>query len=123
MIAFSVYKLFHIVGIVMIFLSLGGQINHAINGGSKDQNAWRKAAGITHGVGLLLVLLGGFGMLARLEIPWPWPGWIFGKMVVWLFLGGLVAVVNPKPSTGRAMWYIVICLGLLAAYFVTMKPF
>ncbi|MCZ6874559.1 MAG: hypothetical protein O7G88_13700 [bacterium] len=123
MIASSVYKLLHIVGIIMIFLSLGGQINHAINGGSKDQNAWRKAAGITHGVGLFLVLLGGFGMLARLEIHWPWPGWIIGKVVVWLLLGGLVVVVNRKPGTGRGMWYIVIFLGLLAVYFATMKPF
>jgi hypothetical protein len=123
MIALSLYKLLHIVGIIMIFLSLGGQINHAINSGTKDQNVWRKAAGITHGIGLFLVLLGGFGMLARLGISWPWPGWVFVKVVVWLLLGGLVAVVNRKPSAGRGMWYIVIFLGLLATYFATMKPF
>lgn len=119
----SVYKLVHILGVIMIFLSLGGQINYAINGGAKDQNTWRKAAGITHGIGMLLVLLGGFGMLARLGIHWPWPGWIIGKIIIWLILGALVSVVNRKPDAGRGMWYVVLILGLLATYFVTMKPF
>jgi hypothetical protein len=123
MLVLSVYKLIHILGILMIFLSLGGQINYAINGGSKDQNTWRKAAGITHGLGLVLVLFGGFGMLARLGIRWPWPGWVFGKILIWVLLGGLVGVATRSPGAGRGMWYIVLLLGLLAAYFAIMKPF
>jgi len=119
----SVYKLVHVLGVIMIFLSLGGQINYAINGGAKGQNTWRKAAGITHGIGLLLVLVGGFGMLARLGIHWPWPGWVIGKIIIWVLLGATTAMVNRSPGSGRSMWYAVLILGLLAIYFALMKPF
>jgi hypothetical protein len=119
----SVYKLVHLMGIIMIFLALGSQINYAINGGVTAQNVWRKATGMTHGIGLLLVLVSGFGMLARLGIYWPWPGWVIGKMVIWLLLGSLIAVVSRKPGCGRGMWYAVLILGLLAIYFATIKPF
>ena len=40
--AHSVYKLFHLLGIFMTFLSLGGLLLYAINGGAKEQNTWRK---------------------------------------------------------------------------------
>ena len=67
-----VYKLIHIVGIGMIFLSMGGMSMHAILGGERKKNEWRKPAIIGHGVGMLLILVAGFGMLARLGIHWPW---------------------------------------------------
>jgi hypothetical protein len=45
----------------MLFLSVGGLIHHMLNGGTKATNAWRKQAAITHGIGIVLILLGGFG--------------------------------------------------------------
>ena len=80
MIDYTVYKFIHFLGIIMIFVSLGGVMVHVFNGGAKADNIWRKPAGITHGIGLFLVLLGGFGMMARLGIQWPWPGWLFVKL-------------------------------------------
>ena len=123
MIAISIYKLLHILGIMMIFASLGGMIHYVINGGTKAQNRWQKAAAATHGLGMVLVLLGGFGMLARLGIHWPWPGWIFGKIIIWLILGGIIAFVYRLPNAGKALWYIVLLLGALAAYLAIMQPF
>jgi hypothetical protein len=72
---------------------------------------------------MVLVLLGGFGMLARLGIHWPWPGWVLGKVIIWIILGGIIALIYRLPHVGKALWYIVLLLGTLAAYLAIMKPF
>lgn len=123
MLSYEVYKLIHLIGIIMIFVTLGGIMIHAFNGGTKADNHWRKAAGITHGVGLLFVLVGGFGLLARIGIQWPWPGWVFGKAVIWLLLGGISGVIYKLGVEGKGLWYVVILLGAIAASFAIFKPF
>ncbi len=121
--AHSVYKLFHLLGIFMTFLSLGGLLLYAINGGTKEQNTWRKPVAITHGVGVLLLLVSGFGMLARLGMFWPLPGWTVVKLVIWLIFGGMTALIYKGPDAGKTWWFIVLLLGLIAAYLALMKPF
>ncbi|NIR62632.1 MAG: hypothetical protein GWN00_32985 [Aliifodinibius sp.] len=122
MLSLFTYKVIHFLGIVMIFLSLGGMLTHAINQGTREHR-WRKQVGITHGLGLFFAVLGGFGMLARLGIPWPWPGWLFVKLIIWLILGGMVMLILRKPDSSRVMWLITIVLGVVAAYFGVFKPF
>ena len=118
----AVYKNLHLLGVVMVLMALGGVILHHILGGARA-HAWRKPLAITHGVGLLLVLLGGFGMLARLGIHWPWPGWIIGKIIIWLVFGALGAVVARNTALARPLWWVTILLGGLAAYLAGSKPF
>jgi hypothetical protein len=72
---------------------------------------------------MVLVLLGGFGMLARLGIHWPWPGWVVGKIIIWIILGGIIALIYRLPNAGKALWYIVLLLGAFAAYLAIMQPF
>jgi len=115
MISLLVYKLFHLTGIMMVFLSLGGAMVYAINGGVKANNQWRKAVGITHGIGVVLILVSGFGMLARLGIHWPWPAWVMIKLVIWLLIGVLTAIIYRLGSASKTLWYVTILLGILAA--------
>ena len=122
MIPIPVYKNIHFIGIFMVLMALGGLLLHAINGGAKD-HAWRKPIAITHGVGLFLILLGGFGMLARLGIFWSWPGWVAGKVAIWVILGGLVAVIFRKPTLAKPLWWLTLALAALAAYLGVYKPF
>lgn len=118
----AVYKLLHFIGIIMIFVALGSVMGHVLNGGTKQTNQWRKAAGITHGIGLVLMLVAGFGMLARLGLS-PMAGWVIVKLVIWLVLGGITSVIYTMGTKGQAMWYVVILLGALAAYSAIIKPF
>ena len=104
MIPFAVYKNIHLIGMMMVFLALGGLLLHRINGGTQD-HAWRKPVAITHGVGIFLILLSGFGMLARLGIFWGWPGWVTGKVLIWVILGGLIAVILRKPTLAKPLWW------------------
>lgn len=122
MIPIPVYKNIHFIGIFMVLMALGGLLLHAINGGTQA-HAWRKPIAITHGVGLFLILLGGFGMLARLGIFSSWPGWVAGKVAIWVILGGLIAVIFRKPTLAKPLWWITIILAALAAYLGVNKPF
>lgn len=119
--AYLIYKLIHLLGLGMVFLSFGGMTMHAILGGEK-QNDWRKPAIIGHGLGLFLMLLGGFGLLARMGIHWPWPPWVTGKFVIWLLFGGSVALIYKKPAMSKLLWFVSVALLGVAAYLALFKP-
>lgn len=123
MISYSVYKVVHLLGVLMVFLSLGGATMHSINSGGKD-HSWRKPLSITHGVGLLLALIGGFGLLARLGVMHgALPGWVITKLGIWFVFAIMVGVVVRKKSWAKPLWLITILLGGVAAYLAGSKPF
>ncbi|MDV6237392.1 hypothetical protein CH379_017295 [Leptospira ellisii] len=122
MISYTIYKMLHIFGILLLFTALGGVTFHVWNGGNREFSN-RKVIAITHGIGLFLILLGGFGMLARLGIIWPWPGWVIAKFAIWLAYGGLLSAVYKKPSFAKVFWLGFPLLGLLVSYIVLYKPF
>ena len=119
----QVYKIIHFAGVFMVMVSLGAVIAYAAAGGEKKNFAYRKTVGMNHGLGLFLALLGGFGMLARLEIHWPWPGWVIGKLLIWLLLGAMIAIAYRGKLSGKVQWWGIILLGVAAAYLGGMKPF
>ena len=120
--SYSLYKLIHLTGIFMVLVSLGGLTLYVANGGVRAENSWRRQAALTHGIGLFLALLGGFGMLARLGIHWPWPTWLIVKLVVWLLLGAMVALVYRKSELSKVWWWGTILLALFAGFMALVKP-
>jgi len=120
MISYNVYKLAHLLGVIVLFLSLGGLTIDAIWG---DRRGSRAQIMATHGIGLFIILLGGFGMLARLGITGGLPGWIWGKLLIWVILGGVAALPYRFPALARPLWVLVPLLGLAAAYMALYKPF
>jgi len=124
MIPLLIYKNLHLLGVFMILVALGGLILQQIHGTTREP-VWRKPVAITHGIGMVLALVGGFGMLARpeLSIFWPWPGWVIGKIIIWLVFGILTALIGRAPSLAKPLWWITIALGAIAAYLALNKPF
>ena len=123
MISYFAYKVIHLVGVLMVFLALGGVATNSINGNLKN-HAWRKPVAMTHGLGLLLSLVGGFGLLARLGIVHGGlPGWALSKLGIWIVFATLIAVIPRKPQWAKVLWPIIIILGGLAAYLASSKPF
>lgn len=123
MISYAIYKIIHLVGVLMVFLALGGVATNAINGGIKN-HSWRIPIAITHGVGLLLSLIGGFGLLARLGIVHGGlPGWVMAKLGIWILFAALIGVVSRKPNWSKPIWPLIIVLGATAAYLAGSKPF
>ena len=118
------YKTLHILGIALILVSLGGVIMHVMQGGTREY-AGRKIAAITHGIGMLIVFVAGFGMLAKLDMGGPasWGGWVYAKFAIWLVLGGLLGLIYKKPTLAKLLWFSVPVIVLLAAYIGLYKPF
>lgn len=123
MISYAVYKIVHLVGVFMVIMALGGLAATAIGGKGKS-TPWYRPMAITHGIGMLLSLVGGFGLLARLGIIHGMlPGWVLAKLGIWLILGGFMAVLIRKPKWAKALWPVIILLAGMAAYLAGSKPF
>lgn len=123
MISYSVYKIIHLVGVFMVFLALGGVATNSINGGTKN-HSWRKGVAITHGIGLVLSLVAGFGLLARLGMAQGgFPGWAWAKLAIWVIFAGVIGLLIRKPALAKPLWALLIFLGGLAAYLAGTKPF
>lgn len=119
----QVYQLIHLTGVFLVLFALGGIVLHMINGGTREYS-FRRTAAITHGVGMFLALLGGFGLLAKkLHIGFPFPGWVWGKLIIWLCFGLLLAVIYRKPGFAKGFWWIIPGLAIVAIILVTYKPF
>ena len=118
------YKLVHIAGILLVFLTLGGLALHGINGGTKESNDARRLTTITYGVGLLLILLGGFGFLgAAGMMSGGMPGWTWAKLGIWMAVGALLALPTAKPELSRLVWFLAPVLGVIGAWLARTKPF
>ena len=116
---YETYKLLHVVGLLLLFLGMGGQL---LGSGSKPDRA-PKGTTILHAVGLVAMLVGGFGMMARLGVQWPWPGWLIAKLGVWLTIGALPVVVRRQLIPHGLAWLVAAVLGGLAAWLAISKPF
>jgi hypothetical protein len=126
MLSFEIYKVLHIVGVLMVVTGLTSSALFAwvvpqTPGADQPRPPARKLAAATHGFGLLVVLFAGFGMLARHQIPTNQP-WIAGKLVIWLVLGGMIAAARRMPKRVPLIWLITFILAGLAAYLAIYKP-
>ena len=77
-VSYPFYKIMHFVGIFMMLVALAATCMHAAMGGSKADNPFRKALGATHGIAALLILTGGFGMLAGVIL-------VLAVLAIWFF--------------------------------------
>lgn len=129
MLSLAVYKTIHYLGIFTLVTALTAALARAAAvglsahaGASAESLAdpWKKRLGIAHGVGLFLVLLGGFGMLARLGLGLT--GWVNVKLAIWLVVGGLIVL---RKSPAAASWGVALVplLAALAGYVAYTKPF
>ena len=122
MISYAAYKVIHILGVLFVFASLGALMLPSREGIERGNG--RKLAGLTHGIALLVVLVAGFGTLARLGLGEP---------------GALAAVgvaqgadlararrhhrADPALAAARPLlWWLLPLLGGAAAYLAIYKP-
>lgn len=121
--SYQFYKMLHMTGIIMVFLGLGAVAARGILGDqdSPGGKTLRRFSGITHGIGLLIAIVSGFGLIAKLGIGFD--GWVIGKMFIWLILGGLIAPARRLPQYGLIIWCFMIVLAASASYLAGFKPF
>lgn len=120
MFPYEFYKVVHFAGIFLVLLSFGAMAIQMINGGQTEFPR-RKWVMIGHGIGLFLVLLGGFGLLARLHVGFP--VWVWIKLAIWLLLGAMIGVMRRRAQWNKWLWIVVWVLAATAGAVATIKPF
>lgn len=121
--SYEFYKILHLAAIIGVFVSLGATCFHALNGGQRASSSGRAAVAALHGGGILLALVAGFGLLARLSLMGSWPGWVWAKLALWVLLAALVAVPYRRPALAKPILLALPVLGLVAAWLAILKPF
>lgn len=112
MTAIYIYKILHLLGAFMVFIGFGALIARTTL--APDNKTCKKLGSITSGIGLFLILLGGFGLIARYNLSYvDW--WLLTKMVIWVAIGGLTVVANKMPKAGLSLWIGLLVLGAVAA--------
>ena len=123
MFSHQLYNLVHIVGIALVVTALAGAAVLALVHRENDARSLRRLFAILHGLGAFLVLLGGFGMLARLGIvQGGLPGWIWAKLVIWVLLAAALFLPYRRPSLARSLMLALPVLVGLAGYMALYKP-
>jgi hypothetical protein len=118
MFSYETYKLLHLLGLFLVFLGFGGLLV-----GARDRNAPPKSALALHGIGLLIMLIAGFGVLASRSIEWPWPGWVFAKLGAWLLMGALPVLYKKGIVPATVVWLAAVAVGGAAAWLAIHQPF
>ncbi len=122
----DLYEIVHLIGIALTMAALGATALHALEGGTRRGPRARRALVALYGGGLFLVLLGGFGMRARLGIARAgiaaFPGWLWAKLAVWAVLGAVMLLPYRRPAWGMPMLLLAPLLIGLATYFALYKP-
>ena len=122
------YKTIHAFSGLLLLFAMGGLVLRALEANASGNSAAektpaRKLGVITHGVALLLLLVSGFGALAKLGIMANLPGWAWAKIVIWVIFGGIIALVHKKPNLLKPLWFLLPLLAGVSAWLALYKPF
>ena len=125
MFSHQLYNVVHVIGIVLAMSALGGACVLAIAGASVVARPPRKLLAFLHGFGVFLILLGGFGMLARLGIVQggSFPAWLWVKLGVWGIVAAALMLALRRPAMARPLLLSLPVLGGVATYMAIYKPF
>ncbi len=108
------YSILHVAGLLL----LAGAAFAAF---ADPSPARRRLGTITASVLGLLVLTGGFGLLAR--FGYGWPGWIFVKLACLLGVVLCTLLVYRRPQLAIALRPLTALLLIVSVLMVYLKPF
>lgn len=106
------YHFIHLIGLIFIFIGFGGLLS---------QDGARKAM-MWHGIGLVISLVSGFGMLAKMGIMGSMPVWVWIKIAIWLVLGFLPVLAKRRVLPAKMVVLIAAIVGACLAYLGYFKP-
>lgn len=120
---YEFYKILHFLGIFATLMGLGGIGAHILSGGNRETFKARKWLGMLHGMGLVLILIAGFGLHVRVLPGEAFQGWQYAKLVIWLLLGIMPALFYRQPRLAKSTWWLTLGLASAAAMLAIFKPF
>jgi len=116
------YRVAHILGLLMVFSGLAGLWGVHVQASGPPKKSVRVGLALLHGIGMLLLLVSGFGQLARLGLTDGLPSWVIRKLAIWFLLG--VSMVMAKRKAHLGLWIVLVWIlfGSLAAFLGIFKP-
>jgi len=108
---YTTYKIIHLIGIAALALCLGGML---AGGGN------RKTFAILQGIALLVMLVSGFGLLAKLHLGFPHFAMV--KVALWLVIGMLPMLLRRMKIPLLGGICIMLALVGIMAWLGVMKP-
>ncbi len=112
--SYEFYKVLHLAGLVTLFTSLGAL---AFVPGER-----RKPLMMMHGIATVVMLVAGFGLLARLGLMGNLGPWVYGKLAIWLVMGAAPVILRRKPKMALTILLVSIALGAISACLAIYKP-
>jgi hypothetical protein len=117
------YEIMHIIGIAFLFAAMGGVAVHAANGGTRGASRTRVLVAVVHGLGALMILTGGFGMMARMGMMGQsFPAWLLVKLFLWVLLSGIILLPYRSAALAKPFFIGLPLLAGVAAYMALYKP-
>lgn len=119
--SYEIYKLIHLLGLFLLISGLMG-VYYTVKSGVAFQGNIKKFSFALHGLGLLLILVSGFGLLARLGMAANMPSWVYIKLTIWIFFAIIISVLKRKSHIGWPLFVLLMAGYLIAAYTAIYKP-
>jgi hypothetical protein len=122
MFSYEFYKVLHISGVFMVLTGLAGILAVRMVAVQIPDRP-RRLFFLFHGLGLIIALVGGFGLAARMGMMQGLPMWVYAKLAIWVILGGAIVLAKRRGQMGGPMMLVFLGLGALAAWLAVNKPF
>ena len=109
----TLYSLLHVLSaVVLVGWTYAACANPAPNR--------RRMTMIVTGIASLVMLVGGFGLQAKLNTGFP--PWLIVKIVCWFAISGFAALAFKRPLLAKPLALLVYALAAVAVYCVYMRP-
>jgi hypothetical protein len=108
------YRLAHVIGVLVLFLGLGGMFASEPGKGSKLFPA-------LHGIGLVVMVVAGIGYAHKMSLGWP--NWLLAKIACWVIVAALPALAKRGVLPRAAALLLALAIGGVAVWLARAKPF
>lgn len=115
MISYEVYKILHLISIILFTGAIGAQFFTEMS---------TKSVKIVSGISSFFILVAGMGLLARLGVSHGsgWPAWAWLKLGIWVLVAALGPILAKRLKHNKAMgYYAIIILMFIAVYAAVTK--
>ena len=106
------YKVVHIVAAFVLLSALG--VLYTAYARKEHQFKHRSLILSAHGLCLILIMISGFGMLAKLGIMSQLPMWVILKLLIWLAIGILPIFAKRFQRYAYSVWFLTLALAAFA---------
>ena len=120
---YAIYRPCHFIGIFLVLTSIAMLAYRYFGEGLSDEEfkKHKRFVMITHGLGLLLAMLGGMGMMkAQNTSAHGMPVWIVIKMVVWTIFAVAPVTFRFFPKKAKLIFFGYIFLAASAGWLANM---